>query len=484
MKLTQLLLTAILSSVLILSGCASNGNDSVQSALTLSNQGNYQAAAANLVNEQGEVDYDDKDLETLLLVGKVFHDAGMWQESYDAFEKAATELSWKADKVDTGEEFARLVGTTLSSDVFGDYTGRIYEGVMIDYYQTLNQLMLADESKVRVHLNRSDLRQENAEIQFATYVESVAENDIDDSGELDQDQYHTVRSNIDGDVNLGVSQLPQTSKVEIRNSMADLLAAFFRVNGSSGVDRASSKVDSALNNAQLVLHSQHGSDQIFTPFKVGFEQAEAPQVLVIFEDGTGPSLDEFRLDLPLFLLSDDVLYSGIALPKFQPGKAANLGLQVRAGQQVAALQNVTDINRMAALEFEASYSKKVAKQIASAVIKTAAQMLMNNELEKTGNPYVSLLGKVVTAGAQAAMTRADTRHWANLPNTIQSTLVMNDGSGVLEFVKGSAVVAQVQIPTDQDVIVYARSSVANGPITAYVRSLPLNAAADVQFAAN
>lgn len=484
MKLTKLLPFALLSSVLVLSGCASTRDDSVESALTLSNQGNYQAAAATFINEKGEPDYDDEDLETLLLVGKVFHDAGMWQHSYDAFEKAAVELSWKADEVDTGEEFVRLVGTTLSSDVFGDYTGRIYEGVLIDYYQTLNQLMLADEDKVRVHLNRSDLRQENAEIQFANYVETVAESKLDDSGKLNQDQYNTVRNNIEGDVNLGISQLPRASKVEIRNSMADLLGAFLRVSGSSGVDRASSKVDSALKNAQLVMHSQHGSDQIFTPFQAGFEQIDAPQVLVIFEDGVGPKVDEFRLDLPLFLLTDDVLYSGIALPKFEPGKPAKQGLQVRAGSQIGVLHNVTDINRMASLEFEASYNKKVAKQIASAVIKTAAQILVNNELEKKANPYVSLLGKVVTAGAQAATTRADTRHWSNLPNSIQSTMLMNDGSGVLEFIQGGVGVAQIEIPTDQDVIVYARSSASNGAITAYVRSLPLTAAADVQFAAN
>ena len=484
MKIKQNLSVAIVVAALTLSGCVSTAKKTTNSALELSNQGNYQAAAASFINEKGVPKYDEKSLESLLLVGKIFHDAGMWQFSYDAFEKAASKLAWKADKIDSGEEFVRFVGTTLSSDIFGAYTGKIYEGVLIDYYQTINQLMLANEDQVRVHLNRSELRQENAEIQFASYVDTVAKSKLDDSGKLKEDQYTAVREGIEGDINLGVSQLVRASKTEIRNPMGDLLDAFLRVSSSSAIDRSSSKVDSALKNAELVMQTQHGSEQIFDSFRNGFGQSDKPKVLVIFEDGIGPKLEEFRLDLPLFLVSDDVLYSGIALPKFEPGKPAKYDMVVRLGNQVSELKKVTDINRMAGLEFEASYNQKVAKQIASAVIKTAAQVVANKEIEKRSNAYIGLLGKVATAGLQAAATQADTRHWSNLPNTIQSTMMVNDGSGVVEFVLKGVSVTQIEIPTNQDVIIYARSSSSNGVISAYVRGLPLSVKQENQLAAN
>lgn len=470
-------------SAISLTGCVSTTPQTTNSAVELSNQGNYKAAAASFINEKGETKYDDKALESLLLVGKVFHDAGMWQHSYDAFEKASAKLLWKADKVDTGEEFIRFVGTTLSSDAFGDYTGRIYEGVLIDYYQTINQLMLASEEKVRVHLNRSELRQENAEIQFAHYVETVEKAKFYESGRLKESEYEIVRANIKVDVNLGISLVPKASKVEIRNPMGDLLDAFFRTSSSRALDRASSKVYAALKNAASVMKSQHGTDQVFVAFKEGFEKGTIPKILVIFEDGMGPKVKEFRFDLPLFILTDDALYSGIALPKFQTGKPAKNGLQVRSGNQNSVLNNVTDINRMAGLEFEASYKKKVAKQISSVIIKTTLQVIANKEIEKRSNSYIGFLGKLTTAGLQAAATQADTRHWSNLPNTIKSTLMVNDGSGLIEFVQDGQSVTKVKIPAGKDVIVYARSAAPGVAITAYVQSFPLDEAA-TQFTAN
>jgi len=476
-------LAVIISSFFILAGCSSTSEQTRDNSLKLSNMGDYQGAARTFLNDKGEPRYNDNELENLLLVGKVFHDAGLWQYSYDAFEKAQLKLSWKADKIDTGEELVRLVGTTLTSDAFGDYTGRIYEGVMIDYYQTINQLMLANEDKVRIHLNRTSLRQENAEIQFTNFVAAVAKDNLSNDQLFDPSQYQTVRNGIDGDINLGVRQLPSAGNVEIRNPMADLLDAFLRYKGSSGIDRSSNKIQVSLRNADRVISAQNGYQKHFTPYKQVFESEKQPHIFIIFEDGQGPQIDEFRIDLPLFLVSDDALYSGIALPEFKPGKPSKLGLQVRLGEQSAALAPIADLNRMAGLEFAASYDKKVAKQIVSAIIKTVLQVAANKEIEKNTNPYIGFLGKVVTAGLQAAATKADTRHWGNLPNTIQGAILLNDGSGVLEFTQGGVAISSVNIPTDRDIVVYARSAGTSRLITSYIQILPLSETPNVEFSA-
>lgn len=464
---------AVFALAFALAGCATTSKNRVAEASLLIEQADYQSAATLFLDKDGQPDYDADKLETLLLVGKIFHDAGLWAHSYTAFELAAEKLAWKADRVDTGEELVRLVGTTITSDTLGRYTGKIYEGVLIDYYQTINQLMLGDESKVRVHLNRTDLRQENAELQFDAFAREVTKSKLDDSGKLDTNQYTMVRENLDADTNFGLAQVPTASKIELRNSMADVLGAFLRLNGTSDVDRQSSKVAFSINSAATVVSNRQGSEEAFTSFLQVFDTPQKPQILVIYEDGVGPSVDEFRIDLPLFLITDEVLYSGIALPKFAPGRAAHQGLALRHGQANTSLTVLTDINRTAALEFEATYQQKVAKQIVSAVIKTGLQAVANKEIEDRSNAYFALLGKVVTASLQAASTQADTRHWSNLPNTIQGALLINDGSGAVEFHQNGITIERVEVPAGQDVVIYARSSASSGRLATYVRPLPL-----------
>jgi hypothetical protein len=149
---------------------------------------------------------------------------------------------------------------------------------------------------------------------------------------------------------------------------------------------------------------------------------------VVFEDGNGPSLSELRIDIPMYLFSDRVLYSGIALPRFNRGQPALGGIRVAGEPSVV----MTDLNRIVGLEFRAGYNAVVTQAVASTVIKTAAQYAINKRIdEEAKSPMAALLMKAATGAVQAGLTRADTRYWRNLPNTIQIAIIDRPGDGMI-----------------------------------------------------
>jgi hypothetical protein len=70
------------------------------------------------------------------------------------------------------------------------------------------------------------------------------------------------------------------------------------------------------------------------------------------------------------------------------------------------------------------------------LIKTAAQYAANKAIDKQVkkeklDPLMGALLQIGTAVTQAAITKADTRAWRNLPNTIQIAIVERPASGNL-----------------------------------------------------
>jgi hypothetical protein len=108
----------------VLAGCAGVRTVEQQDAAALLARSDYQAYAAQYLDGEGQPRYDPDSLLDALEAGKAFNDAGMWALSRDAFDVAARKLSWKEDTVDTPEEVANLLCTTLTSDAFGACGGR------------------------------------------------------------------------------------------------------------------------------------------------------------------------------------------------------------------------------------------------------------------------------------------------------------------------------------------------------------------------
>ena len=216
-------------SLLALAGCAGTRTVDEKSATLLLQSSDYPAYASRFLDSEGKPKDDPSSLLDSLEAGKAFNDAGLWQLSSEAFEAAGKLLHWKEDTVDTPAEVASLIGTTLTSDAFGPYQGKIHQGSLIDYYQAINMLMLGRESDARVDFNRLQVRQDNALTQLSAYAATVKQS----VGEgMRHEQGGSARQSLAGigpQVAKGVQDLPAgTNQAKIRHAAGDLMSALFR----------------------------------------------------------------------------------------------------------------------------------------------------------------------------------------------------------------------------------------------------------------
>ncbi|MFT0532672.1 hypothetical protein ACMHYJ_07520 [Castellaniella hirudinis] len=462
----------------LLAGCAGTRTVSQESAADYLAQSDYRAYAGQYLNPlTGEPSYDPKSLLDSLEAGKAFNDAGMWALSRDAFDAAASQLNWKEDTVDTPAEVANLLGTTLTSDAFGAYQGKIHQGVLIDYYQAINHLMLGSEADARVDFNRLQVRQGNAETQLKAYAKTV-DKTVKDG--LRDDQSAGARESL-GEVGPkiadGIKDLPSgLVRSKIRLSAGDVMSAVFRATSSAQSDKRQNLARDMLKSANAASATRGGNAVIAylgRELKRG-KGALDNKVIIVYEDGIGPSLTEFRLDLPLFIVTGKVTYTGIALPQFVPGSPAFGGLMVGAGKTQQETATLTDLNELAGLEFDTAYKGVVAKAVISTTIKTAAQAVVNHQIDRQNmNPLIGTLLKLGTGAAQFALTKADTRAWANLPNTIQMVVVDRPATGRLLLAGPlGQPVADVPIEPGVNTLVLVKASGTLGQPAVYVQPLP------------
>lgn len=475
----RLKICSMLLGLLLLAGCAGTRTvDKDTASLHLTNS-DYKQYALQYLDAAGEPKYDRESLLDALEAGKAFHDAGLWEFSDRAFSDAHNLMAWKEDSVDTPSEVANLLGTTLTNDTLGAYQGKIYQGGLIDYYQSINMLMLGNEDWARVSFNRLNERQDNAVTQLRAYVKSVNAN----AGKSDDKDANTLASKslgeIESEVATGVAAVPTGLKQnKIRNATGDAVASLFR---SSSADKRDLETDSRKQGMTRAIASSASTEgskllrklQGSREFK---RQGLKNKVVVLYEDGTGPTLEEFRIDLPLFLVTDKVTYTGIALPKFVPGTAAFGSLRINNGKASVNTVTLTNINDLAGLEFESGYRGVVAKAVISTVLKTAAQAVINHQIEReTGGGLLGSLLKVGVGAAQYALTSADTRTWHNLPNTLQMAIIDKPASGTITISDTTGRLSEsVSLPEGENALVLVKASGVAAPPTIYTQSLPVS----------
>lgn len=159
------------------------------------------------------------------------------------------------------------------------------------------------------------------------------------------------------------------------------------------------------------------------------------------------------------------------------GQAAYGSLKVGSGKTQQETAVLTDLNEVAGLEFDAGYKGVVAKAVISTVLKTTAQAAVNNQIDKQkADPLVAGLLKLGTGAVQYALTKADVRAWANLPDTLQMVVVdrPKDGLLTLAAAQGESI-AQIPLQEDVNTLVLVKASGTAGKPAVYVQPLPAQA---------
>lgn len=398
--------------VAMLSGCAGIAhNQSMKQFNTSFNSGDLVAASQFSMEEAG-YNPENKSVDNLLWgleAGAVLSYAGEYEQStilLDASEK----MMKSEDQEGVVNDTAELGLSMLGNDAMMAYEQTQYDGVMANTIKAWNFMFKSDFNDARVEWNRAEERQRRAVEYFTKQIkeqkEQLDEKDqeaaeyADKSAQSDETKQLLAKNGVtldkwqpyDGFVNpyttysYGLNLLLNGKSASDFQKASD---AFKRVYGMTNSEWVQNDIELALAKSK------------------GDSASLDDMVWVIFENGQSAVKEEFRVDLPVFLLSDDVSYVGMALPRLKERQLAHEYIEVDG----VKTQVIADIDKVIGAEFEKLYPMILTREISRTVLKTVVQKQAMDSNQILGN---------LLAVAQVATTNADTRSFTSLPKQFQT----------------------------------------------------------------
>jgi hypothetical protein len=368
---------------------------------------------------------------------KKYQDSNLWFDRCEEMMKIYDPQSRETD----------IIGTTLVNDNVIPYRGWAYDGIMVNTYKALNFMALGDNDNARVEFNRALERQTRAKEKF--------------SEEIQKEKNHVEKA----DAEKKVDYSKTTQSPEVQNKLKEAYPGLYEFEAypdfvnpfSTYLAGVFFAVIGDTSKARDLLKESAGMLPNNPYVKSDFEAADSgsgiqPAVWVFFENGLGPTKEEFRLDLPLFMFDSNVYYTGIALPKLVQRSGACQRLTIQADGNYYPTELVGDMNRVVQTEFSKEYPWILTRALISAGAKAAAQYSLAQQNDNSGAAVAAILVAVYNF----ATTAADVRIWSSLPNDFQSAKLPMPTDGKLAIQTPQGWSRTVEIGSCKYAIVYVK----------------------------
>lgn len=340
----------------------------------------------------------------------------------------------------------RTATTLLSNDSLRPYEGEGYDRVMVNTYKALNFAALGDHANARVEFNRALQRQDMAKQRFAKEIART-------EAEIAQQEA--------GSQGASGGTRRTTESPEAQNVLAQQYANLDRFQAYPDFVNPFTTYVAGLyfllagdhTKSLDILKEAHGMMPGQPQVAADFAAAESRQpvrgrVYVFFENGMAPAREEVRVDLPLFLFTNQVRYTGIALPQLAPRSPAFPYLEFESAGTVARTVPLASMDGVIAAEFRKNLPLVVSRAVASAVAKMAMQYVA----QRQGGDLAGLL----VAGYSAMSTAADLRIWSGLPKDFQTAQLPLSGDGQLVLRRPGLAPVNISLPSCVNAIVCVR----------------------------
>ncbi len=347
-----------------------------------------------------------------------------------------------------------VVGSTLVNENVLPYRGAAYDGIMVNTYKALNYMALGDDDSARVEFNRAMERQRRARERFAKEIaqqqkeldKKKTNRSVDYDKTLDSENTQSViRSKYSSLYNF-------EAYPDFVNPFSTYLGGVFFAM-TADPDKA---VDLLKESAGMVVDNETVM-QDFADVDRWLDSGRSlqPAVWVIYENGLGPVKEEFRVDLPLYLVSKDVYYAGIALPKITPRSQATSKLQVQDQNDWVDSEVISEMDRVIQTEF----AKVFPGILARALVSAAARVVVQEALTDRGSTEAQLMGFAASIYSYAT-TAADLRMWTGLPKDFQVARVPMPEDGLLNIRLAGDAPRDLEIPPCRYALVYVKKVAA------------------------
>lgn len=469
------LIWVLLLPACMLSGCAFTQQMAQEDLLEPYYHGDSEAASEILAD-----DYDHN-LPFLLDAGMVRFNQGEFTQAYTLLNESEAEV--KNDETESDVYAAsKVVGEVIMNREFMNYEPRTSDTVLINMYKAYSLMGMGKIDKARVEFNRTMERQRRAVEEYKDEIrelnheakqqqakkrkEREAERD-DDAPELDITRITQAATSSVHD------NMPQISKWsgygDFVNPYATYLSGlFFCVNGEVASDYTKC-------NTMLKRVSGMAPDNPYVAHDVAMSQAlvegkatestTKPTVWVLFENGLAPKVDEFRLDLPLFIFDSHGAVSTIsfAMPILETRDEALPYIFVTNGTKLYRSELLCNFDSVMQAEYKALLPITISKAVASTATKALAQVIA----QQSGGELAGLAAGLFTS----IMTQADTRSWLSLPKNIQLVRVPKPKNNTLQIkAPNGTTIANILLPDSANALVHIRIPTAGS--MPYINTIP------------
>lgn len=384
------------------------------------------------------------------------------------------------EKIDDYEAQAKVklgseTGAMFSNQANLPYRGHAYDKVMMNAYKALNYIQLGDRDAARVELNRALQRQRDAVAENAKRIEAAqdeakaakdgkAKSESGKSGSYDVDKAKA-------DPKLG----PALTAVETELNSAIkaygdyvnpyvvfLDGLFFMANAENNADleRARKSIERV---AGMVPDNAYIKADLATAEAAANGTLPAGLTYVIFETGSAPYRDQYRIDIPTFAFTGAVSYVGAAFPKIKYQSDYTPALKVTAGDQSLTSSTVSSMDSVVSLDFKNEWPTVLTKTLISTALKATVDAVVQKQASDKFGWAGQLAAKAVTAAAGAAMNIADTRTWRSLPKEFQYVRLATPADRKLTLAAGTQNQTVELVPGSINVV-YVVSTNSTAPI--------------------
>ncbi|WP_331775038.1 COG3014 family protein [Sulfurospirillum sp. 1612] len=376
----------------------------------------YEMQNANMKKNQKD------DLLWYMDAGLVAYYAQDYNTSTHFFDQAEKKIKAFNKKVWAGTLFSN-VGAILTNDTFMDYTPKIYEGIMVNTYKGIGFMSEGDLTNARIEFNRALERQRRAKDFFIKEIEQ-------EQKKIEEDTKARAK---DKKINLAQTQKASNdarTKDFIQRRYSNLFAfkpypdfvnpfttymsgLFFL-----SVHDYAKATDLFKETYGMIQANATGASYVKEDLLYAMKASASLNGVskkhyawIVFANGESISKKEMRFDIPLFLVTNKVYYTGIALPTLQENPAVYPYLIVHNGKHFVKTKEIASMDKIIKTEFKKRFPTIMTRAITRAV----TQSIIQYQLQKEGGVFGGLLGAVY----QGLMNHADTRQWNLLPKDFQ-----------------------------------------------------------------
>ncbi len=426
--------------LICLCACTSNKRNGQRAFDMAYSLGNYQRAL-----DGNKVDFHKSlrgQLIELLQRAMAYRALGDYSNSNKCFNYAEKAV---IQQYDDGK-FLGDISATLFNDTVLDYRASEFEAVMINTYKALNYWQLGQMDDARVEFNRAIDRQRRAKDFFAKEINKVKAK-LKEYDSNKSEGVSSARSIMESPELKGIlaSRYHTLDNFKVYkdfiNPYVSYIAGLFFI-----ADKDYNKATDLLKQAYAM---EEGNSVVRDDFEWvekhldGVKSLGKKYVWLIAELGMAPKFVETRINIPVFLVSNKVMYVGIALPKLVMDDFIGHITMLAKKSQICA-----SMDRVVQAEFKKRFKIILTRAILGAIAKVSAQYFANKSLGD--------LGSFAMAIYQFSTISSDTRSWRSLPKQFEliKTQLPADGKVDIKDNNGHSLI--LQVPKDKNSVIFLR----------------------------